>query len=95
MRRLVRARAERVVAIGDVPETELHAGQLILLRHVVEQVPAEITAVVFAPWRRREAEERRFDSDHVAMPPKLVSSNAFAPLGESFGKFTPSVLVLK
>ena len=31
----------------------------------------------------------------IAVPPKLVSSNAFAPFGASLGKFTPSELVLK
>ena len=84
-----------VVAVRDVAQRVLDAGQLVLLDLVVEQVPAQIAAVVIRGWRRREAEERRFDSDHDAVPPKLVSSNAFEPFGGSLGKFTPSELVLK
>ncbi len=84
-----------VVAVRDVAQRVLDAGQLVLLDHVVEQVPPQIAAIVIRRCRRRETEERRLDSDHDAVPPKFVSSNACEPCGASLGKFTPSELVLK
>ena len=57
-------RLVEVVAVGDVAQRVLDAGQLVLLDHVVEQVPPQVAAVVVGRCRRREAEERRLDSDH-------------------------------
>jgi hypothetical protein len=54
------------VLIGEVPQAELDPGQLVLLGHVVEQVPPQVAAVVISRWRRGEAEERRFHAVHDA-----------------------------
>ncbi len=56
--------ALEVLAIRDVAQRVLDAGQLVLLDHVVEQVPPQVAPVVIWGCGRRKAEERRFDSDH-------------------------------
>jgi hypothetical protein len=55
----------QVLAIRDVAQRVLDARQLILLDHVIEQMPPQVGAIVLRQCRRREAEERGLDPDHA------------------------------
>lgn len=53
-----------VVTVGDIALGQLDTRQLILLGHVIQQMPTQIAAVIIGSCRRCETEKGRFDPGH-------------------------------